>query len=318
MNTPEQHGDLSRKIQSAIETRGLAIKVLYMEAMHRHTTFKIGGPADALAFPATVLELRQLMQLASEEKLPIQLLGGGANILVQDRGIRGLVVSTKAMQRYIELPDNSLYAAAGLPVDRLCDIAAAKGLGGLEFLAGLPGSIGGAVYMNARCYEREIADVAMTIDYLASDNSHCDLLALNRADWSYKKTPFMPGGSHSGCVVLGARFKLQQADRQSIVARMQELRSDRKKKGHFDFPSAGSLFKNNRDFGRPTGAILDELGFRGRRIGDAMVSPKHANIFVNAGRATAVDMLALIKTAQDAASAAFGYELEPEVIFLGE
>ncbi|MBU0935843.1 MAG: UDP-N-acetylenolpyruvoylglucosamine reductase, partial [Spirochaetes bacterium] len=175
-----------------------------------------------------------------------------------------------------------------------------------------------AVFMNARCYEREIADAAVTIDYLDVSKHCCDNLQVAPAEWAYKRTPFMPGGRLAGAVVLGARFQMSKADPAEIRRRMQELRADRVAKGHFDFPSAGSMFKNNRDFGRPSGAILDELGFRGRRVGDAMVSPKHANIFVNAGQATAADMLQLVQEARRAARECFGFDLEIEVQLMGD
>jgi UDP-N-acetylmuramate dehydrogenase len=157
-----------------------------------------------------------------------------------------------------------------------------------------------------------------TIDYLEPQGFAPARTAIERGSWSYKRTPFMPGGALAGAVIVGASFKLARGGTEAIAARMAELEADRAAKGHFDYPSAGSLFKNDRNFGRPTGRILDELGFRGKRVGDAMVSQKHANIFVNAGRASAADMVALIQTAQDAARRAFGIELEPEVIRLGE
>jgi UDP-N-acetylmuramate dehydrogenase len=202
-------------------------------------------------------------------------------------------------------------------VTRLVAFARDRSLAGLEFAAGLPGSVGGAVYMNARCYEREFADLLVAVRYLDAD--YCAAtLDIERQAWSYKHTPFMPGARLSGSIVLGASFSLLPGNREALSARMSQLEEDRRQKGHFDYPSAGSLFKNNRAFGRPTGKILDELGFRGRRVGDAMVSPKHANIFVNAGKASARDMLALIRQAQEAAKSAYGFELEPEVVTLGE
>lgn len=315
--------------------------------MAGHTTFRIGGPADAFALPRSPEALAALLRAAREGGFPAYLIGGGANLLVADAGVRGLVISTAGLGGLRELDragvaeggERCLYAGAGVPVAELVERAAELGLGGLEFAAGLPGSVGGAVYMNARCYEREFADALAYVDYLptacagasggseAGDGEPPDAegdaprparLLVERGDWAYKRTPFMPGGSSAGAAVLGAAFALRPADPAALRARMAELEADRRAKGHFDYPSAGSLFKNNRAFGRPTGKILDELGFRGLRVGDAMVSAKHANIFVNAGRATAADMMALIRRAQDAAREAFGYELEPEVVALGE
>lgn len=323
--------------------------------MAGHTTFRIGGPADAFALPRTPEALAALLGAARAGGFPAYLIGGGANLLVADAGVRGLVISTAGLGGVRELgaePPGAeppagnpgggraehggliLYAGAGASVAELVERAAERGLGGLEFAAGLPGSVGGAVYMNARCYEREFADALAYVDYLPAATggepaggslepagggaARPARLFVERGDWAYKRTPFMPGGSSAGAAVLGAAFSLRPADRAALRARMAELEADRRAKGHFDYPSAGSLFKNNRAFGRPTGKILDELGFRGLRQGDAMVSPKHANIFVNAGSATAADMIALIRRAQDAAREAFGYELEPEVVTLGE
>lgn len=286
--------------------------------MAPHTTLRIGGPADAFALPRTREALASLVAGARDAGLPVSVIGGGANLLVADRGVRGLVVSTAALAAVREEGGRSLYAEAGAPVVELCRAALAASLSGLEFAAGLPGSLGGAVYMNARCYGAEFADVLTRVDYFLPASGALGSVGIERESWSYKRTPFMPGGSLEGAVVLGASLALAEGDESDIAAIMAEREADRGAKGHFDYPSAGSLFKNDRAFGRPTGALLDELGFRGRRRGDAMVSPKHANIFVNAGRATAADMLALIAEAQAAALAAFGFELEPEVVLLGE
>jgi UDP-N-acetylmuramate dehydrogenase len=315
-------------LRNILENCNIDAELRFDEPMAGHTTFRIGGPADAFALPRNPEALAALLKAARDGGFPAYLIGGGANLLVADAGVRGLVISTAGLGGLRELDaatpgERRLYAGAGVPVAELVMKAAELGLGGLEFAAGLPGSVGGAVYMNARCYEREFADALAYVDYLpagASDGgaAHTARLSVERGDWAYKRTPFMPGGSSAGAAVLGAAFILRPADPAALKARMAELEADRRAKGHFDYPSAGSLFKNNRAFGRPTGKILDELGFRGLRVGDAMVSPQHANIFVNAGRATAADMIALIRRAQDAAREAFGYELEPEVATLGE
>lgn len=290
--------------------------VSYGEPMSGRTTFRIGGPADALAEPRTRESLAALLSAAREEGLPVFLLGGGANLLVRDGGIRGLVVSTRGLAG-LRNTEAGIEAEAGVPVTDLVGAAAEAGLSGLEFAAGLPGSVGGAVYMNARCYEREFADLMTRVDYLDSRGNFGSLVPA-KGEWAYKSTPFMPGGRQSGSVVLGAEFRLTPGDCAAIRARMRELEADRAAKGHFDFPCAGSVFKNDRRFGRPTGRILDELGFRGRALGTAAVSKKHANIFVNPGSATAADMLALIEQARREARERYGYELETEVVIVGE
>jgi UDP-N-acetylmuramate dehydrogenase len=326
-------------VRKFLEKCNIDAETLYDEPLAPHTSFRIGGPADAFVLPRSEDALAALLKAAREEGIAAQVIGGGANLLVADKGVRGIVLCTALLQDLREesaverprRPDGAstaeagspfqeasgLYAASGLSVARLVAFARDRSLAGLEFAAGLPGSVGGAVYMNARCYEHEFADLLVRVRYLDVDY-RAATLDMERQAWSYKHTPFMPGASLAGAIVLGASFSLLPGNREALSARMRQLEEDRRQKGHFDYPSAGSLFKNNRAFGRPTGKILDELGFRGRRVGDAMVSPKHANIFVNAGRASAHDMLALIRQAQEAARNAYGFELEPEVVTLGE
>jgi UDP-N-acetylmuramate dehydrogenase len=304
---------------AAFKGAGLDAELRIDEPMRLHTTFKIGGPADAFAIPRTHEALSGLLALAAELGSPAYVVGGGANLLVSDRGVRGVVICTAGLSA-IRFEDDglTLAAEAGAPIKALVEFAARRSMAGLEFAAGLPGSLGGAVFMNARCYDREIADLLVSVDYVGPTGSRPARLDMARDEWAYKRTPFMGGGRLRDSVVVGARLSLSPGDEPAIRARMRELENDRVRKGHFDYPSAGSMFKNDRAFGRPTGTILDELGFRGMRIGDAMVSPKHANIFVNAGSATARDMAALVKKAHDAARDAFGFELEPEVRFLGD
>jgi UDP-N-acetylmuramate dehydrogenase len=349
-------------LRKFLEKINIDAEVRFDEPMANHTSFRIGGPADVLVLPRSTDNLSRLLEAAEAEGIPVAVIGGGANLLVADAGVRGIVVCTSLLRRFeVEATGSRSEAAgsdpgatgsgseaagsdpgatgsgsavagsdpgatggfrvragAGLPVTELLARLLELGLSGLEFAAGLPGSVGGAVYMNARCYDREMADVLDAVFYLDPEDCKPGHLYMHRHDWAYKQTPFMPGGALAGAVITGACFVLQPGNKVLMAARMEELEADRRKKGHFDYPCAGSLFKNDRRFGRPTGQILDELGFRGRRIGDAMVSEKHANIFVNAGRATAQEMLALVNEAQAAARAAFGMELEPEVVRLGD
>ena len=314
-------------LRKFLEKINMDAELAFDESMASHTSFKIGGPADALVWPRSADDLSRLLVAAETEGIPVSIIGGGANLLVADAGVRGIVVCTSLLRRFevetagggSEAAGNfTVRAGAGLAVTELLAKLLELGLSGMEFAAGLPGSVGGAVFMNARCYDREMADLLDAVFYLDPVDHLPRHSGITRQHWAYKQTPFMTGRSLAGAVITGARFRLQSGDKLMMTARMAELEADRRAKGHFDYPCAGSLFKNDRRFGRPTGQILDELGFRGRRIGDAMVSQKHANIFVNAGRASAVDMLALVNEAQAAAFTAFGFELEPEVVRLGE
>ncbi|MDP2791094.1 MAG: UDP-N-acetylmuramate dehydrogenase [Rectinemataceae bacterium] len=284
--------------------------------MADHTTFRIGGPADLFIKPRSATELGQVIVFLAGEGIPRFILGGGANILVGDRGIRGAVLDLSGLA-WAQVSDRTITAGAGLSVDRLCEEALTFELEGVENFYGMPGSLGGAIYMNARCYDRDFSDALDAID-IVFPSGELATVHPEHSQWNYKKSPFQPGGEWDGCVITGARFTLFQGKAEKIAGIMRSRRLDRMAKGHYRLPSAGSVFKNNRIFGRPTGAILDSLGLKGTRIGDAAVSAWHANIFVNDGRATATDMRALIEKSMDMALSAYGFSLEPEVLFVGE
>lgn len=311
--------------------------------MSAHTTFGIGGPADAFARPADAESAAALLAAARAEGVELLALGGGANILVGDKGVRGIVMDTGGLRgTRLERPaalegsrgapagedGGLLVAGAGLSIDELCLEALARGLGGLEDFFGMPGTVGGAVYMNARCYEREMSQVLARVVSAGGGGTRSLDLAADAAGWGYKRSPYQAGAagaagaaSTAGELILEAAFRLTRLDDAGAArtaAAMRARRADREAKGHYRLPSAGSVFKNDRRLGAPTGKLLDGLGLRGRRIGGALVSPWHANIFVNAGGATAADMRALIELARDEARKALGAELEPEVLMVGE
>jgi UDP-N-acetylmuramate dehydrogenase len=309
--------------------------------MALHTTFKIGGPAEAFVRPEDANSALRLLAAAREEGLPLFILGGGANLLVGDKGIRGIVLDASALRSVREEADSGegsgegrplLVAGAGLSIDELCLEALARGLGGLEDFCGMPGSVGGAVFMNARCYEREMSDVlahVASVDRLGGARRMAVSRSARAATptpgateaWGYKRSPYQEGGEAAGDLVLEAAFRLARLDDEGAArtaAIMRGRRADREAKGHYRLPSAGSVFKNDRSLGAPTGKLLDGLGLRGKRIGGAMVSNWHANIFVNADRASAADMRALIELARSEAREKLGVELESEVLMVGE
>jgi UDP-N-acetylmuramate dehydrogenase len=349
-------------LRDFIEKINIRAKVTWNEPMSRHTTFGIGGPADALVRPADAESAARLLSAARAEGVGLFVLGGGANVLVGDKGIRGIVMDTGALRSArVEAASGEapapagareaiLVAGAGLAIDELCLEALALGLGGLEDFYGMPGSVGGAVYMNARCYEREMSQV---LAWVASTPGVETTRGVETTDgegraarrtvgagpggtaagegWGYKRSPYQIGGAAAGGgappgeaageLVLEAGFRLTRLDDDGAAraaAAMRARRADREAKGHYRLPSAGSVFKNDRSLGAPTGKLLDGLGLRGRSIGGAMVSPWHANIFVNSGGATASDMRALIDLARDEARKALGAELESEVLMVGE
>jgi UDP-N-acetylmuramate dehydrogenase len=292
----------------------------YDEPMAAHTTFKVGGPADVWVRPEgdTFPEYAAvLLKAARSAGVPVFIAGGGANLVVADKGIRGIVLDTGGWTGWNHAQGTavpgSVTVRSGTPVDVLVDALAEQGRGGLEFLAGMPGTVGGAVWMNARCYEQSISDILMETEILDESLKRV-WLPFEAGDFSYKRSPFQK----RDVLILSARFRTEARDRSGIRGEMAEHRRDREGKGQYRFPSAGSAFKNNREFGKPTGQIIDELGLRGLAIGGAAVAEWHGNIIINRGNASASDIKALTDELVRRTGEALGIGLEPEIRFVGE
>jgi UDP-N-acetylmuramate dehydrogenase len=300
-------GELLKKIN-------IKSRVLLDEPMRRHTSFKIGGPADAYVRVRDEEELRRLFARVSEAGLPAFILGEGANILVSDRGIRGIVLDLGDLNACrLEPEAHTLIAGAGASMSAVCEQARDWGLSGLEFAYAMPGSVGGSIWMNARCYGSSVSDRLAYVDIL-DENADRRRYSAAPEDFGYKRSPFQKRRA----VILAGAFRLEPGEISRIEAQMQSYKTDREQKGHFLFPCAGSVFKNNRDFGRPTGKIVDELGLKGTRVGDAGISEMHANIIINHGDARAEEVLALIELIEERVRQAFGYSLEREILLVGE
>ncbi|WP_163337216.1 UDP-N-acetylmuramate dehydrogenase [Desulfopila sp. IMCC35008] len=301
-----------KELQQNIERLLAAVEVRFDEPMSGFTSFQVGGPADILLIPRSVGELSDCLTVCRQEGLDVFLLGGGTNLLVSDRGIRGVVLLLTGLAE-VRVKGLQIIASAGASVEKVCEVAADHGLSGMEFLYGLPGTIGGALWMNARCYGGEMSELCVSAQLL-TPNGESRRIATGQSDFSYKKSPFQ---LMDGCIT-DVVLQLHKGEQQAIRAEMQQNYDDRVQKGHFQAPSAGSLFKNNRDFGAPTGKILDELGLRGRVSGGAAIAPFHGNIFINNGSAKAVDILDLIVLSVETARSKLNILLEPEVRFVGE
>jgi UDP-N-acetylmuramate dehydrogenase len=306
-----------------IET-GFSGLLRYDEPMAPHTTFKVGGPADVWvqpgkdSFPSYAAAL---LGTAREQGIPVFILGSGANIVVSDQGIRGIVLDTGAWSGVSAESPDSCTVRSGTGVDALVDLAAARGWGGFEFLAGMPGSVGGAVWMNARCYERSVSGLLIETGVLDFEQGGVRDLPIYRRipfdadDFGYKKSPFQG----RDMLILSAVFRFEHCDPDSLDLMREEMashRRDREGKGHFRFPCAGSVFKNSRDFGKPTGKLIDELGLLGLAVGDAVVAPWHGNIIINRGNASAADIRCLVDELMARVKAACGIVLEPEILFI--
>lgn len=292
------------------------------------TSFKIGGYADIYSEPSSLEELADALAYIRQTQLHAILLGGGSNVLIPDEGIRGAVIHTHNMNR-IKLLQNGtephIEAEAGASMRELTEFCAEQGLTGLEDFAGLPGTVGGAVFMNARCYEKSIADVLISVSVMHFSEKQyiIEEYGFRQEDWAYKQSPFQPPDKRYTAIgderkiIVSATFKTAPGNKAAIRTKMDTRIADRTEKGHFRLPSAGSVFKNNRAFGKPSGKLIEEAGLRGLRIGGAQVAPWHGNFIVNTGSATAHDVMELVKTIQTQVKAQTGFELEPEMIFAG-
>ncbi|MBN2738098.1 MAG: UDP-N-acetylmuramate dehydrogenase [Spirochaetales bacterium] len=299
-------------IDNLIKKINIQCKVLKKQPLKSYSSFKIGGPADILAIPESKEDLCQLVTFCSEQGIPRTLLGAGANVLISDQGVEGMVILTTQLNR-IYFPEKNLIAAqSGAAVSRVVEAAQESNMSNLEFLYAMPGSIGGAVYMNARCYDSSISDVVAWVEAI-NEKGEIKEIRHSPEDFDYKRSPYQKNGQ----VIFSAAFRIQRGISQEILQKMKSYKQDRINKGHFNFPSAGSTFKNNRAFGQSTGQIIDSLGLKGYSKGDAQISPYHANIFINKQNASASDMRSLIEEVQKKVQIAYGFNLEPEVIYLG-
>jgi len=309
---------IEKIIKQCLELYPNEAEICYDDLMSEHTTFNVGGPADCRICPQTEnfpAFTSALIQRAKDEGIPVFILGGGANIVVSDKGIRGIVLDTCAWKG-ASVIDGAVSFNSGTSMDEAAEFAAARALGGLEFLAGMPGTIGGAVYMNARCYGSEIADVlawTQIVDFSAGAPEEKRVPA-DKTAFGYKQSPFQGKDNF----ILSAVFTLKPADSNEIKSKMEKNRQDRQEKGHYRFPCAGSAFKNNHEFGKPTGQIIDELGLKGFQKGGAQIAPFHGNIIINTGGATAEDIRALMDEVTAKVKEKTGFTLEPEILFVGE
>ena len=285
--------------------------LLVNEPMSRHTSFKIGGPADLMALPATEEELQSLLERAHPMQIPVTLIGNGSNLLVRDKGIRGLVIKLGNMLCNIKADGELLSFGSGVSLAMASRKAADLGLKGMEFAVGIPGSIGGAVYMNAGAYDGEMSNVVESVRVI-EPNGEAHLIKAEELGFAYRKTKLQ----NSGRIVTEVNLKLSAGQKDEINAKMADFSQRRISKQPLELPSAGSMFK--RPVGYYAGTLIEQTGLKGYTVGGAQVSQKHAGFVVNVGKATAADVLQLIKDVQEKVLDAHGVQLEPEVLVLGE
>ena len=295
-----------------IATAFPAVEILRHEPLAHYTHTKTGGPADFLAFPTNVQETKSLLAYANQLKLPITVVGNASNLIVRDGGIRGLVmILTKMDQITVDDAAHTVTAAAGAALIKTTQVAQAHSLSGLEFAAGIPGSVGGAIFMNAGAYGGEIAKVATAAEVLTPDGE-IRTLTQTELDFGYRHSSIQD--YHD--IVLTATFTLEPGDKTAIQAQMDDLNAKRAAKQPLDLPSCGSVFK--RPEGHYTGQLIQEAGLQGLKWGGAQVSTKHAGFIVNIDHATATDYLELIHHIQTVIWDRDQVHLETEVRIIGE
>ena len=286
-------------------------KVFRNEDMSRHTTFRIGGPADCLVQPESAEELREILRICKEENVPYFILGNGSNLLVSDSGYRGLIIQLFRNMSGIEISGDIITAQTGSLLTQIASAAAGAELTGFEFASGIPGTLGGACVMNAGAYGGEMKDVLISVTAMDPEGR---IYTIDRddLDLGYRHSALMDGGY----IVLSARMKLSHGEPEQIKTVMEDLRQRRVTKQPLDLPSAGSTFK--RPTGYFAGKLIQDAGLRGYSVGGAQVSEKHCGFVVNTGGATAEDVFGLIRHVQAEVKREFGVDLQTEVRFLGE
>jgi UDP-N-acetylmuramate dehydrogenase len=303
-------GDLREQLAAAVAGEG---ECRFDEPMERHTTLRIGGPADAWVEPATIAAVQRVREFCAMQQIPCRAVGAGSNLLVRDGGVRGVLLSSEKLRR-LEFAGSDggaeVIVEAGVATGKLLSEATRRELGGVEFLGGVPGSVGGGLYMNAGTYLGEFTHVTTlvrTVDergrLIERDHDACGFVYRGSA---------IPASE----MVVEGRLRLKTRPRAEIEKVVRELRDRRREREPHGFPNAGSIFKNPAgDF---AGRLIEQCGLKGRRVGDAEVSPAHANWIVNAGKARAAHMLALIEIVRTEVKQKFGLSLELEVKVVGE
>lgn len=281
------------------------IKISELEPMKKHTTFRIGGPAKYYALPKNTEEICKLVNYCKDNQIRFYILGNGSNVLFLDEGYDGMVIQLGDAMSHVTIEGDTLYAEAGAILARVANMAFSAGLTGMEFAAGIPGSIGGAIVMNAGAYGGEMKDIVAYVDVLSMDGS------LHRYSNEEMQFAYRHSRLDATQIVTGVGLSLKYGEKTAIADRMKELAEARRSKQPLEYPSAGSTFK--RPEGYFAAKLIDDCGLRGYTSGGAMVSEKHCGFVINANQASSKDVLAVMQHIQDEVRKQYGVELEPEV-----
>lgn len=287
----------------------LGISYTMQEPMSKHTTFKIGGNADMFVSVSNTEQLKAVVTSCKDNDIPLFILGRGSNLLISDEGMCGVVLTLDGEFKDISSKENTIICGAGANLTKLCVFALSESLSGLEFAYGIPGSVGGAAYMNAGAYGGEMKDVVASVTHMTPNG---DIVTLDASElqFSYRHSVY----KNTDDIILFVTMNLQPADNAEIKAKMDDYINRRKSKQPLEYPSAGSVFK--RPQGNFAGTLIEQCGLKGKTIGGAQVSQKHAGFIINVGDATCEDVLNLVKFVQDTVRTQTGYFLECEIIHI--
>ncbi|AEW68933.1 MurB [Borreliella garinii BgVir] len=277
-----------------------------------YTTYKIGNISKLFLIPKNIQEAENIFKAAIEEKITLFILGGGSNILVNDKEELDFPIIYTGHLNRIEVHDNKIVAECGANFENLCKIALNSNLSGLEFIYGLPGTLGGAVWMNARCFGNEISEILKKITFI-NDKGKTICKKFKKEDFKYKVSPFQ----NKNFFILKTELNLKKENKKIIEEKMNKNKQARINKGHYLFPSSGSTFKNNKAFLRPSGQIIEECKLKGLSVGGAAVSKYHGNFIININNATSNDVKSLIEKVKTEVYSKTGLLLEEEVLYIG-
>ncbi|MCM1495578.1 MAG: UDP-N-acetylmuramate dehydrogenase [Bacteroides sp.] len=301
-------GDILGNIREIIKEEQL----LFDEPMSSHTTFRVGGPADVIVKPGSISEIEQVLQWCSEHAIPYYIVGNGSNLLVGDAGIRGVVIQIGNAFSEIEVgEDDTIWVQAGCMLGKVANAALEHSLTGLEFASGIPGTIGGAVLMNAGAYGGEMKDIIECVTLLTPAGEVL-ILPQDQMEFGYRDSI----AARKNYIVLEVKLRLQKGNPKEIAGKMKELNEARKEKQPLEFPSAGSTFK--RPEGYFAGKLIMDAGLAGYRVGDAQVSEKHCGFVINRGHATAKDIVTLMNEVVKQVEEKYQVILEPEIRKIGD
>lgn len=297
--------DIYRKLEEIIDKN----RIFQNEMMKKHTSFKIGGPADFFIIIESVEELKAVLKFAKELDIPVTCIGNGSNLLIKDNGIRGLTI--KLDFKDLTINEDEIEAGAGVPIPVLARKAYENGLSGLEFASGIPGTLGGAIKINAGAYGGEFKDVVDFTTYL-DNNLQVHTVSNGDQNFSYRNSRF----NNTDDIIISAKMKLKKENKDIIKAKMDELSAKRKDKQPINFPNAGSVFKRKNEY--IAAEVIDKCGLKGYNIGDAYISDLHAGFIINKGNATAKDVIQLIEYIKNTVHEKYNINLELEIKVIGE